>query len=265
MPQGAGAVSIPAISVKFTPLAGTLARRGNTQQPESGIERRDRDAAGALRQSSVTRNPGPLRNEGVSPGNGGAQTFSGAGASNGAAAAGYGRQARRSPISDAERAQLQQLRARDREVRAHEAAHAAAGGSYAGSPKFSYQRGPDGVQYAVGGSVTIDVSSIPGDPAATLAKMRIVRAAALAPAQPSQADREIAARASRELAAAQAELNAGAAADRGAGAGQRVSASGNDSASPAPAVGYSDAAATTRDARIERALSTYREIEALRG
>ncbi|MBD1399463.1 putative metalloprotease CJM1_0395 family protein [Pelovirga terrestris] len=88
--------------------------------------------------------------------------------------------------------EIRELQLRDQEVRAHEAAHAAAGGSYAGAPSYDYQRGPDGRTYAVGGSVSIDLSPIPGDPQATLQKAQQVRAAALAPAQPSAQDMKVA-------------------------------------------------------------------------
>lgn len=101
---------------------------------------------------------------------------------------------------------VDRLRKRDREVRAHEAAHQAAGGAYAGSATFSYQTGPDGQQYAVGGEVPIDLSPVPGDPEATIRKMQQIRAAALAPASPSGADRQVAAKAAQIAAEAQAEL-----------------------------------------------------------
>ncbi|MDQ9093443.1 putative metalloprotease CJM1_0395 family protein [Pseudoalteromonas haloplanktis] len=102
--------------------------------------------------------------------------------------------------------QIKELKARDTEVRIHEQAHASVGGQYAGSPSYEYQRGPDGTNYAVGGEVQIDVAEIEGDPQATIEKMQTVRAAALAPAEPSGADRAIAADATQKLAAAQAEL-----------------------------------------------------------
>ncbi|MBH0062820.1 catalase [Pseudoalteromonas sp. NZS71] len=105
-----------------------------------------------------------------------------------------------------EQQQITELKARDTEVRIHEQAHASVGGQHAGSPSYEYQRGPDGTNYAVGGEVQIDVSEIPGDPQATIDKMQTVRAAALAPAEPSGADRSIAADATQKLAAAQAEL-----------------------------------------------------------
>jgi len=37
--------------------------------------------------------------------------------------------------------EIRELQLRDREVRAHEAAHAAAGGAYAGSPTYTFERG----------------------------------------------------------------------------------------------------------------------------
>ena len=104
--------------------------------------------------------------------------------------------------------ELARLARRDREVRAHEAAHAAMGGPYAAAPSFSYTRGPDGAQYATGGEVSIDVSAVPGDPEATLQKAQVIHAAALAPAQPSSADRLIAAKASRMAIEARAEIQA---------------------------------------------------------
>ena len=104
---------------------------------------------------------------------------------------------------------LAQLRARDAHVRAHEAAHMAAGGSYIrGGATYIFEKGPDGGEYAVGGEVSIDASPIPGKPAETAAKMAIVRAAALAPSDPSPADNAIAAAASEMEAEAYAELAA---------------------------------------------------------
>lgn len=102
--------------------------------------------------------------------------------------------------------EIRELAMRDREVRAHEQAHKAVGGQYAGAPSYNYQRGPDGRMYAIGGSVPIDISPIPGDPAATLQKMQQVQRAALAPLQPSAADRSIAAEAGRQMIEARAQL-----------------------------------------------------------
>ena len=105
-----------------------------------------------------------------------------------------------------EQQEVQQLQSRDQEVRSHEQAHAAVGGRYAGAPSYSYGLGPDGKQYAVGGEVQIDVAPVAGDPQATVQKMQQVRAAALAPAEPSAADRRIAAQAAQQQVQAQAEL-----------------------------------------------------------
>jgi len=94
--------------------------------------------------------------------------------------------------------QLQQLQSRDREVRAHEAAHVAAGGQHvAGGPSYTYQRGPNGRFYAVGGEVQIDTSPVAGNPQATLDKAEVIQRAALAPAQPSAQDRQVASNAAR--------------------------------------------------------------------
>jgi len=109
--------------------------------------------------------------------------------------------------SEQEQAQIDGLQARDREVRTHENAHAAAGGSYAGAPNYEYETGPDGQQYAVGGEVSIDTAPISGSPSATISKMETVIRAALAPAEPSGQDRSVAAAASKQRAEAQAQLN----------------------------------------------------------
>lgn len=112
-------------------------------------------------------------------------------------------------LSEEERQQVEKLRARDAEVRTHEAAHMAAGGAHVrGGATYSYQQGPDGKSYAIGGEVSIDVSPIPGNPQATIQKMQQVRAAALAPAEPSGADRSVAAAASQAEAKARQELTA---------------------------------------------------------
>lgn len=109
-------------------------------------------------------------------------------------------------LSQEELEQLTELKALDQEVRAHEAAHQAAGGQHAGAVSFTYERGPDGVNYAVAGEVSVDVSPVSGDPAATIDKMRVVRAAALAPSEPSAQDRAVAAQAMQTLLQAQSEL-----------------------------------------------------------
>lgn len=142
--------------------------------------------------------------------------------------------------------QVRELKDRDSEVRAHENAHAAVGGQYAGSPSYTYQTGPDGGRYAIGGEVPIDVSDVPGEPEKTIAKMQVVRAAAMAPAEPSAADRQVAAQASAKMAEAYAELRAQST-EPGADAGEApdsASASGPANANP----GAEEEAAQARSA-----------------
>ncbi|HZX15890.1 MAG TPA: putative metalloprotease CJM1_0395 family protein [Pseudomonas sp.] len=105
-----------------------------------------------------------------------------------------------------EQLEIAKLVSRDQEVRTHEQAHAAVGGRYAGAPSYTYERGPDGKRYAVGGEVGIDTSPIPSDPEATLRKMEVVIRAALAPAEPSAQDRQVAAQAQAQMVEARAQL-----------------------------------------------------------
>ena len=108
--------------------------------------------------------------------------------------------------SPEELAQLDKLKARDREVRQHEQAHlSAAGGLAISGASFTYQKGPDGVNYAIGGEVSIDTS--PGrTPEETISRAQTIRAAALAPAEPSGQDRAVAAQASQMEGEARAEI-----------------------------------------------------------
>lgn len=108
-------------------------------------------------------------------------------------------------LSQEDARRVNELRARDREVRSHEQAHISAANGLAGSPKFELKSGPDGRQYAVNGEVSIDVS--PGrTPQETLKRAATIRAAASAPAQPSGQDQNIAARAAQMAADARVEL-----------------------------------------------------------
>lgn len=102
--------------------------------------------------------------------------------------------------------QVQDLVERDKEVRTHEQAHQSAGGEYASSPTYQFTQGPDGKRYATGGEVQIDTSVVPGDPAATIAKMQQIRAAALAPAEPSAQDLAVARSAAASEVKARKEL-----------------------------------------------------------
>ncbi|MGQ7959746.1 putative metalloprotease CJM1_0395 family protein [Pseudomonas sp. SP16.1] len=105
-----------------------------------------------------------------------------------------------------EQLEIAELSQRDREVRAHEQAHAAVGGQYAGAPSYSFKRGPDGQRYAVSGEVSIDTAPVPNDPEATLRKMEVIQRAALAPAEPSAQDRRLAAQAQAQAVQARVEL-----------------------------------------------------------
>ncbi len=114
--------------------------------------------------------------------------------------------ARIGELSEEEKAQVEELRKIDQEVRAHEMAHKNAGGQYASGPTYTYTVGPDSQRYATGGEVQIDSAPVEGDPEATVAKMDVVIAAALAPAKPSAQDRKVASEAVATRNKAQAEL-----------------------------------------------------------
>ena len=101
--------------------------------------------------------------------------------------------------------EIEQLKARDQEVRTHEQAHAATGGQYAGSPQYEYTTGPDNKRYVTDGEVSIDISEAQ-NPEQTLRKMQQVRAAALAPAQPSSQDLKVAAEAAQKAFEARSEI-----------------------------------------------------------
>ena len=119
------------------------------------------------------------------------------------------RRQQQDPEQQEQQRQQRQLAAfveRDLEVRKHEQAHQMAGGEHAGSPSYQFSQGPDGKRYATGGEVAIDIGVVHGDPAATLAKMQQVRAAALAPAEPSSQDLSVARAATAKEALARKEL-----------------------------------------------------------
>lgn len=110
-------------------------------------------------------------------------------------------------LSAEEKQVLDDLKARDREVRAHEQAHLAAAGPYAkGPPSYEFQTGPDGQPYAVGGEVLIDTSKVPNNPQATLVKAQTIKRAANAPRNPSAQDRQVAAQAAQMEAQARQEI-----------------------------------------------------------
>ena len=158
-------------------------------------------------------------------------------------------------LTEDEEAQVRDLKQRDREVRAHEQAHAIAGGPHAGAPQYQTVTGPDGREYAVAGEVAIDVSP-EDEPEETIAKMEIVIRAALAPADPSSQDMAVARQAQKQRADAQAELRASrveeAAARRDEGAGEAAPIASAASARHAEAA----AAYRRADATIAAATAT---------
>lgn len=137
-----------------------------------------------------------------------------------------------------QKSQVDKLKARDAEVKAHEAAHLAAAGQYAkGGASYSYQTGPDGVKYAIGGEVAIDSSPVKGDPDATIAKAQQIRTAAMAPANPSGQDYKVAAAASEMAARAAMEKS------RTMSESQQSSSSSETASTESQVVAASDTAA----------------------
>lgn len=111
-------------------------------------------------------------------------------------------------LSAGEKVQVNKLQQIDSDVRAHESAHIAAGGSaVSGGASFSYQEGPDGKLYAIGGEVPISISG-GSNPQESIENARQVQAAALAPANPSPQDYKVAASAAALESQARQELNA---------------------------------------------------------
>ncbi|MDR1662161.1 MAG: hypothetical protein LBR95_07025 [Azoarcus sp.] len=161
-------------------------------------------------------------------------------------------------LDAADRRRVEEMKATDRAVRAHEAAHMAAGGSLVTSgASYSYETGPDGQRYAVAGEVGIDTSK-GRTPEETLIRADQIRRAALAPADPSPQDRAVAAAAAQMAAEARAEIASAnreeseAGAPRETGAGQAASGA----QSRFPALGdESDGRAVSFSRAIERGLN----------
>ncbi len=110
-------------------------------------------------------------------------------------------------LTEEQRLEVQKLKDRDREVRNHEQAHlSAAGGIAVSGASFTFAIGPDGQRYAVGGEVSIDTSTVPNNPEATLRKAETIRRAALAPAQPSAQDYNVASKAAAMVRKASLEM-----------------------------------------------------------
>jgi hypothetical protein len=91
-----------------------------------------------------------------------------------------------------ERAVVRELQARDLAVRVHEGQHLdAASGLASGGPEFSFQVGPDGKQYAVGGHVDVQTSAT-SDPEKTARDAQTFAHSAGAPGDASAQDLSVA-------------------------------------------------------------------------
>lgn len=107
-------------------------------------------------------------------------------------------------LNSEEKAQLNELKKTDREVKTHEQAHmSAAGGVATSTPKYEYEKGPDGKMYAVGGEVNIKMAE-ESSPEQTIEKAEQVKKAALAPSDPSGQDRSVAQKADQMIQKAKA-------------------------------------------------------------
>jgi len=111
-------------------------------------------------------------------------------------------------LTEDEQRRVEELKKIDQKVKVHEQAHVSAAGGYArGGANYNFVTGPDGNRYASGGHVNLDTSP-ESTPEATIRKADVIRKAALAPADPSPADRQIAADAAKMKQNAQRELAA---------------------------------------------------------
>lgn len=108
-------------------------------------------------------------------------------------------------LSREEQRIVSELQAADTNVRAHEAAHMAAGGGLTSPASYTYERGPDNKMYAVAGEVGISTGE-GSSPQESLNKAQTIRRAALAPADPSPQDLKVAAQAASMEMSARAEI-----------------------------------------------------------
>lgn len=108
-------------------------------------------------------------------------------------------------LTPEEKEMVFELQSRDAEVRAHEAAHQS-GGAATGGATYTYQIGPDGKMYAIGGEVSISYGQ-GSTPQETIANAQAVIASALAPANPSGQDMAVASSAMVMMMKAQQQLS----------------------------------------------------------
>jgi SprA-related family len=109
-------------------------------------------------------------------------------------------------LSESDKKEVEKLKSRDTEVRQHEMAHLAAAGNLAsGGASYEYEKGPDGNSYAVGGEVNISVGG-GSTPEERISNAEKAERAALAPSEPSSADKQIASEARSMATEARQEL-----------------------------------------------------------
>lgn len=109
-------------------------------------------------------------------------------------------------LTTQEKQELAKLKITDAEVKRHENAHKAmAAGLQTSGPNYEYETGPDGKKYAVAGDVNISYQKS-SDPEVNLKNAQKLKAAALAPADPSAQDRSVARKADMEIAKAKQEI-----------------------------------------------------------
>ena len=161
------------------------------------------------------------------------------------------------PLSSEDEQKIKALKARETEVRAHEAAHSAAGGSLTGGVSFEYTTGPDGKSYIAGGEVSIDASAVGDDPEATIRKMDQVIRAATAPTDPSAQDRQVAAQAQQTRTEATSEAIALAADEKDGQSGRTGALSETAPSSSEETDGTSENAGL--QALLSQAIEAYRE------
>jgi hypothetical protein len=111
-----------------------------------------------------------------------------------------------SRVPEPDSSQVQKAKETDRKVRSHEAAHQASAGNLAtGGAQFQTEQGPDGKSYAVSGEVNIRLSA-GKTPQVTIQRAQQAQRAALAPADPSPQDLQVAQEARAMEAQARTEL-----------------------------------------------------------
>lgn len=185
---GAGQAQLPAVTSPYAPLGKSPVGLESPENKDATLPPVEESAAAEKSRADQASRKTPATND-QSGQDGSAQS-----------------NAASTELDAAEAAQVRDLAAIARKVQAHEAAHATVGGALAGTKSFSYVTGPDGVRYAVAGEVSIAFGQSGDDPALTLRNASQVRAAALAPADPSPQDQQVAAQASQIIQQAQQDL-----------------------------------------------------------